>query len=252
MTVGGEVVDCDKVFTEDTEFAPLFPDCEQGLELLRHSTAHLLAHAVLRLWPEAKFGIGPAIKDGFYYDIRFPQPISDDDLPKIEAEMRRISQEKIPLVRGELTKDEAVKKFAAMGEDLKVELIEGIEGETLSTYTEGDFTDFCRGPHVPHTGCCKFFKLLSLAGAYWHGDENNEMLTRVYGTAFGSEDELKAYLKRLEEAKARDHRKLGKELDLFSIHPEAPASPSSTRAWSSSTRSRPSGARSTQSAATSR
>ena len=151
MTVGGEVVDCDKVFTEDTEFAPLFPDCEQGLELLRHSTAHLLAHAVLRLWPEAKFGIGPAIKDGFYYDIRFPQPISDDDLPKIEAEMRRISQEKIPLVRGELTKDEAVKKFAAMGEDLKVELIEGIEGETLSTYTEGDFTDFCRGPHVPHT-----------------------------------------------------------------------------------------------------
>ena len=225
MTVGGEVVDCDKVFTEDTEFAPLFPDCEQGLELLRHSTAHLLAHAVLRLWPEAKFGIGPAIKDGFYYDIRFPQPISDEDLPKIEAEMRRISQEKIPLVRGELSKDEAVKKFAAMGEDLKVELIEGIEGETLSTYTEGDFTDFCRGPHVPHTGCCKFFKLLSLAGAYWHGDENNEMLTRVYGTAFGSEDELKAYLKRLEEAKARDHRKLGKELDLFSIHPEGPGFP---------------------------
>ena len=149
MTVGGEVVDCDRVFTEDTEFAPLFPDCEQGLDLLRHSTAHLLAHAVLRLWPEAKFGIGPAIKDGFYYDIRFPQPISDEDLPKIEAEMRRISQEKIPLVRGELSKDEAVKKFAAMGEDLKVELIEGIEGETLSTYTEGDFTDFCRGPHVP-------------------------------------------------------------------------------------------------------
>ena len=225
MTVGGEVVDCDRVFTEDTEFTPLFPDCEQGLELLRHSTAHLLAHAVLRLWPEAKFGIGPAIKDGFYYDIRFPQPISDDDLPKIEAEMRRISQEKIPLVRGELSKADAVKKFSEMGEDLKVELIEGIEGETLSTYTEGDFTDFCRGPHVPHTGCCKFFKLLSLAGAYWHGDENNEMLTRVYGTAFGSEDELKAYLKRLEEAKARDHRKLGKELDLFSIHQEGPGFP---------------------------
>ena len=208
---------------------------------------------MLRLWPEAKFGIGPAIKDGFYYDIRFPQPISDDDLPKIEAEMRRISQEKIPLVRGELSKDEAVKKFAAMGEDLKVELIEGIEGRDAVDLHRGRLHRLLPRPHVPHTGCCKFFKLLSLAGAYWHGDENNEMLTRVYGTAFGSEDELKAYLKRLEEAKARDHRKLGKELDLFSIHPKAPASPSSTRrAWSSSTRSRPSGARSTRSAATSR
>ncbi|WP_455599888.1 threonine--tRNA ligase [Cloacibacillus sp.] len=224
-TVGGEPVDCDRVFAEDTVFTPLFPDCEEGLHLLRHSTAHLLAHAVLRLYPEAKFGIGPAIKDGFYYDIRFPKPISEDDLPKIEAEMRRISQEKIPLVRSELSKEEAVKKFSAMGEDLKVELIEGIEGETLSVYAEGDFVDFCRGPHVPHTGCCKFFKLLSLAGAYWHGDEKNEMLTRIYGTAFGSEDELKAYLRRLEEAKARDHRKLGKELDLFSIHNEGPGFP---------------------------
>lgn len=224
-TVGGEIVDCDKVFTEDTAFTPLFPDCEEGLQLLRHSTAHLLAHAVLRLYPEAKFGIGPAIKDGFYYDIRFPQPISDEDLPKIEAEMRKISQEKIPLVRSELTKEEAVKKFSEMGEDLKVELIEGIEGQALSVYTEEDFSDFCRGPHVPHTGCCKFFKLLSIAGAYWHGDEKNEMLTRVYGTAFGSEEELKAYLRRLEEAKARDHRKLGRELDLFSLHNEGPGFP---------------------------
>lgn len=223
--VDGEPVDCDRVFSEDTVFTPLFPDCEEGLHLLRHSTAHLLAHAVLRLYPEAKFGIGPAIKDGFYYDIRFPKPISEDDLPKIEAEMRRISQEKIPLVRSELSKEEAVKKFSEMGEDLKVELIEGIEGETLSVYSEGDFVDFCRGPHVPNTGCCKFFKLLSLAGAYWHGDENNEMLTRIYGTAFGTEEELKAYLKRLEEAKARDHRKLGKELDLFSLHNEGPGFP---------------------------
>ena len=223
--VDGEPADCDKVFTEDTIFTPLFPDSEEGLHLLRHSTAHLLAHAVLRLYPEAKFGIGPAIKDGFYYDIRFPKPISEDDLPKIESEMRKISQEKIPLVRSELSKEEAVRKFSAMGEDLKVELIEGIEGETLSVYTEGDFADFCRGPHVPHTGCCKFFKLLSLAGAYWHGDEKNEMLTRIYGTAFGSEDELKAYLRRLEEAKARDHRKLGRELDLFSLHNEGPGFP---------------------------
>ena len=224
--VNGELVDADREFAADTEFEPIFPDTEDGLHLLRHSTAHLLAHAVLRLYPEAKFGIGPAIKDGFYYDIRFPKPISEDDLPKIEAEMRKVSQEKVPLVRSELSKGDAVKKFEAMGEDLKVDLINGIpEGEALSMYTEGDFTDFCRGPHVPHTGCCKHFKLLSLAGAYWHGDENNEMLTRVYGTAFGTEDELKEYLRRMEEAKARDHRKLGKELDLFSLHNEGPGFP---------------------------
>ena len=223
--VDGVIVDCDKVFTSDTEFTPVEPDCEEGLDLLRHSTAHLLAHAILRLYPEAKFGIGPSIKDGFYYDIRFPKPISDEDLPKIESEMRKVAQEKIPLVREELSMDEAVKLFDARGEDLKVEMIGNLEGETLSIYKEGDFVDFCRGPHVPNTGCCKFFKLLSLAGAYWHGDENNEMLTRIYGTAFGSEDELKAYLRRLEEAKARDHRKLGKELDLFSIHAEGPGFP---------------------------
>lgn len=223
--VGGTIIDVDQPLTEDTEITPVFPDDEEGLALLRHSTAHLMAHAVLRLWPEAKFGIGPSIKDGFYYDIRFPKPLSEDDLPKIEAEMRKIAQEKIPLVRGELSKDEAVKKFSAMGEDLKVDLIERIDSGVLSVYTEGDFSDFCRGPHVPHTGCCKFFKLLSLAGAYWHGDENNEMLTRLYGTAFGSEEELKEYLRRLEEAKARDHRKLGKELDLFSLHEEGPGFP---------------------------
>ena len=225
MKVDGKIVDCDKVFTEDTEFEPLFPDCEEGLDLLRHSTSHLLAHAVTRLYPEAKFGIGPSIKDGFYYDIRFPKPISDEDLPKIEAEMRKISQEKVPLVREELPMAEAVKFFEARGEDLKVEMIQNLEGETLSIYKQGDFVDFCRGPHVPNTGCCKFFKLLSLAGAYWHGDEKNEMLTRIYGTAFGSEEELKEYLRRLEEAKARDHRKLGKELDLFSLHAEGPGFP---------------------------
>jgi len=162
--VNNEIVDCDKVLETDTEIVPVFPDSEDGLDLLRHSTAHLMAHAVLRLYPDAKFGIGPSIKDGFYYDIRFHDPISDDDLPKIEAEMRKISQEKIPLVRAELSKEEALKLFNGLGEDLKVEMIENIEGETLSVYKEGDFVDFCRGPHVPHTGCCKFFKLLSLAG----------------------------------------------------------------------------------------
>ncbi len=159
--VDGKLVDCDKVFTEDTEFIPVFPDSQEGLDLLRHSTAHLMAHAVLRLWPEAKFGIGPSVKDGFYYDIRFPKPISDEDLPKIESEMRKIAQEKIPLVREEHTKEQAKELFTKLGEDLKVEMIESLEGEILSTYREGDFIDFCRGPHVPHTGCCKFFKLLS-------------------------------------------------------------------------------------------
>ncbi|MEG1641731.1 MAG: threonine--tRNA ligase [Synergistaceae bacterium] len=223
--VNGVIVDCDKEFTVDTEFTPVMPDTEEGLDLLRHSTAHLMAHAILRLYPEAKFGIGPSIKDGFYYDVRFPNPISEDDLQKIESEMRKVAQEKIPLVREELSMSDAKEYFSNRGEDLKVEMIENLEGEILSIYKEGDFVDFCRGPHVPHTGCCKFFKLLSVAGAYWHGDEKNEMLTRIYGTAFGTEDELKDHLRRLEEAKARDHRKLGKELDLFSIHPEGPGFP---------------------------
>ena len=224
--VNGEIVDADKRFDAATEFEMLYADCEEGLALLRHSTAHLMANAVMRLFPGAKFGIGPSIQDGFYYDIRFPRPLTDEDLPKIEAEMRKIAQDKVPMVREELTKEEALALFKDKGEDLKAELIEAIpDGEVLSVYHQGDFTDFCRGPHVPDTGCCKFFKLLSLAGAYWRGDEKNEMLTRVYGTAFGSEDELKEYLRRLEEAKARDHRKLGKELDLFSLHEEGPGFP---------------------------
>lgn len=225
MKVGGEVVDCDKVFIADTFFEILTPSSEEGLDVLRHSTAHLMAHAVQRLFPGARFGIGPSIKDGFYYDIRFPQPISEDALPLIEAEMRRLSQDKISLTREDMTKVDAIKFFAEKGDDLKVELIEAIDADTVSVYKEGDFADLCRGPHVPHTGCCKFFKLLSLAGAYWHGDEKNEMLTRIYGTAFGSEEELKAYLRRIEEAKTRDHRKLGRELDLFSIHQEGPGFP---------------------------
>ena len=224
--VGGEITDADKRFNADTEFEILYADNEEGLNLLRHSTAHLMANAIMRLYPDAKFGIGPSIKDGFYYDVRFPKPISDEDLPAIEAEMRRIAQDKVPMIREELSKEAALALFNSKGEDLKAELIEAIpDGETLSVYHQGDFTDFCRGPHVPDTGCCKFFKLLSLAGAYWHGDEKNEMLTRIYGTAFGTEDELKEYLRRLEEAKARDHRKLGKELDLFSLHEEGPGFP---------------------------
>lgn len=223
--VNGEFVDCDKVFTADTTFEIFTSESPEGLDVLRHSAAHLMAHAVQRLYPGTQFGIGPSIKDGFYYDIRFPEPISEEALSIIETEMRRISQEKIPIDRKEMKKADAVKFFADRGEDLKVELIKAIDSETVTVYREGDFTDLCRGPHVPHTGCCKFFKLLSLAGAYWHGDEKNEMLTRIYGTAYGSEEELKVALRRLEEAKARDHRKLGRELDLFSIHQEGPGFP---------------------------
>ncbi len=225
LSVNGEIVNCDKQFTEDTDFSQILGDTEEGLTLLRHSTAHLMAQAVLHLYPEAKFGIGPAIKDGFYYDIRFPKSISEDDLTEIEKEMRRLSEAKIPLTRSAISKAEALKMFGDKGEDLKTDLIENIEAETVSIYSQGDFCDLCRGPHVFDTGRIKFFKLLSLAGAYWHGDEHNEMLTRIYGTVFASEAELKDHLRKLEEAKARDHRKLGKELNLFTIHNEGPGFP---------------------------
>ena len=225
LSANGTIVDCNKEFTEDTDFSQILGDTEEGQALLRHSTAHLMAQAVLHLYPEAKFGIGPAIKDGFYYDIRFPESISEDDLATIEKEMRKLSEAKIPLTRSVISKAEALKMFANKGENLKTDLIENIEDNTVSIYNQGDFCDLCRGPHVFDTGRIKFFKLLSLAGAYWHGDEHNEMLTRIYGTVFASEAELKDHLRKLEEAKARDHRKLGKELNLFSIHNEGPGFP---------------------------
>ena len=225
LSANGTIVDCDQEFTEDTDFSQILGDTEEGQTLLRHSTAHLMAQAILHLYPEAKFGIGPAIKDGFYYDIRFPESISEDDLATIEKEMRKLSEAKIPLTRSVISKAEALKMFADKGENLKTDLIENIEDDTVSIYNQGDFCDLCRGPHVFDTGRIKFFKLLSLAGAYWHGDEHNEMLTRIYGTVFASEAELKDHLRKLEEAKARDHRKLGKELNLFSIHNEGPGFP---------------------------
>ena len=225
LSANGTIVDCDQEFTADTEFSQILGDTEEGQALLRHSTAHLMAQAILHLYPEAKFGIGPAIKDGFYYDIRFPESISEDDLATIEKEMRKLSEAKIPLTRSVISKAEALKMFGDKGENLKTDLIENIEDDTVSIYNQGDFCDLCRGPHVFDTGRIKFFKLLSLAGAYWHGDEHNEMLTRIYGTVFASEAELKDHLRKLEEAKARDHRKLGKELNLFSIHNEGPGFP---------------------------
>ena len=198
----------------------------EGLDLLRHSTAHLLAHAVKRLHPSAKVGIGPVIEDGFYYDFQVERPFTAEDLPAIEAEMRKIVAEGMEVSREEMPRDAAVALFRGEGEHLKAEIVESIpQGETITGYRQGDFYDLCRGPHVPNTGKLKAFKLLSVAGAYWRGDEKNAMLSRIYGTAFASQKELDEHVHRLEEAKLRDHRKLGKELDLYSFHQEAPASP---------------------------
>ncbi len=197
-----------------------------SLELLRHSTAHLLAQAVKHLYPEARVGIGPVIEDGFYYDFLVEKPFTVEDLPAIEAEMRRIAESALPVQREELDRDDAVARFRDLGEMLKVEIVSGIPaGSVISGYRQGDFYDLCRGPHVPNTSKLKAFKLLSTAGAYWKGDEKNPMLSRIYGTAFHAQKELDEHLHRLEEAKARDHRKLGKELDLYSFHSQAPASP---------------------------
>jgi threonyl-tRNA synthetase len=198
----------------------------ESLDLIRHSTAHLLAHAVKRLYPSARVGIGPVIEDGFYYDFWVDKPFTPEDLPVIEAEMQKVAAEGVEVVREDLGREAAIARFEAMGEPLKVEVVAGIpSGDLISGYRQGDFYDLCRGPHVPNTAKLKAFKLLSIAGAYWKGDEKNQMLSRIYGTAFHTQKELDEHLKRLEEAKARDHRKLGKELGLYSFHPEAPASP---------------------------
>ena len=198
----------------------------QSLEIIRHSTAHLLAQAVKRLFPGVKVGIGPTIEDGFYYDFLVEKFFTPEDLAAIEAEMKAITLENIPVIREELSRSEALARFETMGETLKVELVSDIpEGQTITGYKQGDFYDLCRGPHVPETSKLKAFKLLHAAAAYWKGDEKNVSLCRIYGAAFNTQKELDEHLKRLEEAKARDHRKLGRELGLFSFHPEAPASP---------------------------
>ncbi|MBQ7618395.1 MAG: threonine--tRNA ligase [Desulfovibrio sp.] len=194
---------------------PVDAQSDEGLQLLRHSTSHVMACAVQRLFPKAKVTIGPAIATGFYYDFDVERPFSSEDLTAIEAEMKKIVAEKAPFQRQEISKAEAIEHFKKLGENYKVELIENLPTETVSLYTCSDFTDLCRGPHVPHTGFLKAFKLLSVAGAYWHGDEHLPMLSRIYGTAFAEEKELASYLKQLEEAKRRDHRKLGRELELF-------------------------------------
>jgi threonyl-tRNA synthetase len=225
VKVGDQVFDLSRGLVADATLAPVFPDSPEGIDVLRHSSAHLLAHAVKRLFPETQVTIGPVIESGFYYDFKRTQPFTPEDLERIEATMRELASENIPVSRREVRRAEAIALFREMGEHYKVEIIEGIPEDHVSLYTQGDFTDLCRGPHVPSTGRLRAFKLTSVAGAYWRGDERNEMLQRIYGTAFPTPKQLKEHLALLEEAKRRDHRRLGRELDLFSFHPEAPASP---------------------------
>jgi threonyl-tRNA synthetase len=201
-------------------------DDPEALEAMRHTAAHVMAQAVLRLYPGTKLAIGPAIKDGFYYDFQLPVTLTPEDLPKIEAEMQKIISERLPLTRFTRSREEALQFFRDRGEQFKVELIEDLpEDAEISFYQQGEFVDLCAGPHVPDTGRIKAYKLQSLAGAYWRGDERRPMLQRVYGVAFAKKSELEEHLKRLEEAKKRDHRKLGRELELFSIEEEGPGFP---------------------------
>ena len=193
---------------------------KEGLEIYRHSTSHILAHAVKELFPDVKLAIGPSIEDGFYYDFDRAVPFTPDDLIQIEKKMKELIKKNSPFVRKTLSRTEAIELFRKMGEEYKVELLQDIQDDAVSIYEEGGFVDLCRGPHLLKTGRVKAFKLLSIAGAYWRGDEKNKMLQRIYGTAFVDKEELKAYLNFLEEVKKRDHRKLGKELDLFSISDE--------------------------------
>jgi threonyl-tRNA synthetase len=194
-----------------------------GLDILRHSTSHVMAQAVQELFPEARVTIGPSIEDGFYYDFDTSRPFTPEDLEKIEVRMQEIVKAKLPFRRVVVSKDEAIHFFKERGENYKVEIIEGVDADEVSLYSQGEFTDLCRGPHIPHSGFIKAFKLTKVAGAYWRGDERNPMLQRIYGTAFPNKEALQEYLHFQEEAKKRDHRRLGKELDLFSIVDEAGA-----------------------------
>ena len=221
--VNGKLVDTGFVMDADSSLAIITDKDADGLDLIRHSTAHLLAYAVKELFPDAQVTIGPVIEDGFYYDFSYKRPFTPEDLEAIEKKMAELAKKDIPVERSVMPRDEAVKFFKDMGEHYKAEIIASIPtNEDISLYREGDFIDLCRGPHVPSTGKLKHFKLMKLAGAYWRGDSKNEMLQRVYGTAWANKDDLGAYLHRLEEAEKRDHRKLAKLLDLFHMQDEAP------------------------------
>jgi len=221
--VDDRLVDTSFLIEQDSRLAIITDRDDDGVEVIRHSTAHLLAQAVKQLFPTAQVTIGPTIEDGFYYDFSYERPFTPEDLKAIEARMKELVKADMPITRSVMSRDEAVKLFRDMGEQYKAEIIESIPAnEDLSLYTQGDFTDLCRGPHVARTGQLKAFKLMKLAGAYWRGNSDNEMLQRVYGTAWRDKKELKAYLHRLEEAEKRDHRKLGKAQDLFHLQEEAP------------------------------
>lgn len=214
--VDGKLVDMSYILDKDANVEIITPDTEEGEEIIRHSTAHLMAQAVTRLFPGTKVAIGPAIENGFYYDFDPEAQFTEEDLEHIEAEMKKIAKENIKVEKIEMSREDAIDHFKNLGEEYKVEIIEDIaKGEMLTFYKQGDFMDLCRGPHVPSTSYLKAFKLKSVAGAYWRGDSNNKMLQRIYGFAFGDDKKLKNYLKFLEEAEKRDHRKLGKELELF-------------------------------------
>jgi threonyl-tRNA synthetase len=221
--VDGKLVDTSFLIEKDADVAIVTDKDADGLDVIRHSTAHLLAYAVKELFPDAQVTIGPVIDNGFYYDFSYKRPFTPEDLQAIEKKMAEIAKKDEPVTRKVLPRDEAVEYFKSIGEAYKAEIIASIpQGEDVSLYSEGKFTDLCRGPHVPSTGKLKVFKLMKLAGAYWRGDSKNEMLQRVYGTAWAKKEDQEAYLHMLEEAEKRDHRKLGKQLDLFHFQDEAP------------------------------
>ena len=223
VLVGDVLYDLHTPVTTAGALVPIRPGTERALDILRHSTSHVMAQAVRRLFPGVKLAIGPAIKDGFYYDFEFRDQVSPEDFARIEEEMRRIIEENQTFERFIMTREQALEFFEKRSESYKVELINGLEeGAQISLYRNGDFVDLCRGPHIPSTGFIKAYKVLSLAGAYWRGDERNQMLTRLYGTSFFDDKSLVSYITRLEEARKRDHRKLGRELELFSFHDEGP------------------------------
>ncbi|HNF87357.1 MAG TPA: threonine--tRNA ligase, partial [bacterium] len=218
--VNGKQVDLSTPITGDASLKLFTSDTAEGMQVFWHSSAHVMAQAVKRLWPEAKFEDGPPTEAGFFYDILIPEKISEADFVRIEAEMEKIAKEKLTYTRAELTRGEALEFFKKIGQDFKLDIIERIpEGAPISSYTQGEFTDLCRGPHIPHTGMIKSFKIMSVAGAFYKGDENNVQLQRLRAISFPSKKQLDEYLTMLEEAKKRDHRKLGRELELFMITP---------------------------------
>ncbi len=223
--VNGKLVDLSRPLETDATIEPIPAESAEGIDVLRHSTAHLMAQAVQSLFPGTQVTIGPTIEDGFFYDFAPPRPFTVEDLPKIEQKMRELAKADLRVERVEVPRAEAIAIFERMGEHYKVEILKGIPEETVSIYRQGEWMDLCRGPHVPSTGYIRAFKLTSVAGAYWRGDEHNAMLSRIYGTSFASKEALEEHLRLIELARQRDHRRLGREMGLFLFDPIAPGQP---------------------------